>query len=109
MVVHLKCGVGAIPLKPAASEQCTVCITVQYSTVQYSTVCTWSHHYSVSPDDVMVAIVELLGPVQHGDVLGAQVVGHGQVALGLEYRHNVVTIHGTRAGVQLKLILYKEL
>ena len=54
---------------------------------------TWSHHYSVSPDDVMVAIVELLGPVQHGDVLSAQVVGHGQVALGLEYRHNVVTIH----------------
>ena len=73
------------------------------------TVCTWSHHYSVSPDDVMVAIVELLGPVQHGDVLSAQVVGHGQVALGLEYKHNVVTIHGTRAGVQLKLILYKEL
>ena len=57
----------------------------------------------------MVAIVELLGPVQHGDVLSAQVVGHGQVALGLEYRRNVVTIHGTRAVVQLKLILYKEL
>ena len=44
----------------------------------------------------MVAIVELLGPVQHGDVLSAQVVGHGQVALGLEYRHNVVTIHYPR-------------
>ena len=45
---------------------------------------TWSQHCWVSPDDVMVAIVELLGPVQHGDVLGAQVVGHGQVALRLE-------------------------
>ena len=41
----------------------------------------------------MVAIVELLGPVQHRDVLGAQVVGHGQVALRLEYKHTVVTIH----------------
>ena len=31
----------------------------------------------------MVAIVELLGSVQHCDVLSAQVVGHGQVALRL--------------------------
>ena len=83
--------------------------SVQCTVQDSDTVCTWSHHCWVSPDDVMVAIVELLGPVQHGDVLSAQVVGHGQVALGLEYRHNVVTIHGTRAGVQLKLILYKEL
>ena len=64
--------------------------TVQYSTVQYSTVCTWSQHCSVSPDDVMVAIVELLCPVQHRDVLSAQVVGHGQVALRLNIPKSLV-------------------